>query len=141
MCDCCDPTSDSPDPVVQRLERELADAESRNEWHMRQVRKGYDMLVAKDAEIARLNDLLADRGNIISDMSHRLKECQDREEKSRNERDDNAHVIVEAGIIPGCDYHCRCDACRRVVKAMDEAGFICVLETDERWWDESEVKP
>lgn len=26
-CDCCDPTSDSPDPVVVRLERELAEAE------------------------------------------------------------------------------------------------------------------
>ena len=24
MCDCCDPTHDSPDPVVVRLERELA---------------------------------------------------------------------------------------------------------------------
>ena len=26
MCDCCDPTHDSPDPVVQRLERELEEA-------------------------------------------------------------------------------------------------------------------
>lgn len=160
-CSCCDPTADSPDPVVQRLERELDEANKEiailNEavkqihnarveaategsmWKCRALR-AERLGKSKDAEMARLNDLLADRGNIISDMSHRIAECQDREEKARNERDDNAHVIIEACVIPGCDYHCRCDACRRVVTAMDDAGCICALETDERWWDESEAK-
>jgi chromosome segregation ATPase len=40
-CDCCDPTNDSPDPYVRRLEQEieelkrrLDEAESRDEQHL-----------------------------------------------------------------------------------------------------------
>ena len=44
----------------------------------------------------------------------------------------NAHVIVAHGIVPGSDGLCRCDGCRAVATAMDEAGHLD--DVNNKWW-------
>lgn len=44
-----------------------------------------------------------------------------------------AHLIVEAGIVPGVDPPCRCDACRGQAKQMANAGYLA--EVTDRWWE------
>ena len=51
MCDYCDPTSPSPDPVVVRLEREVEEATKLMNTYAKKM-------VEADAENARLRGLL-----------------------------------------------------------------------------------
>ena len=44
-----------------------------------------------------------------------------------------AHVLIEAGVIPGVNVDCRCDECRLVAQAMDEAGYMDRVQ--DRWWE------
>lgn len=44
-----------------------------------------------------------------------------------------AHLIVANGIVPGCSASCRCDECRLVAIAMDEAGYLDRIH--DRWWE------
>lgn len=45
----------------------------------------------------------------------------------------SAHLIVEAGIVPGITCSCRCEECRMVAQAMAEAGYLDRIK--DRWWD------
>ena len=73
----------------------------------------------------------------VADLEQQLAEAWALSDKYREERDDNAHVIVECGVCPGVDSNCTCDACRRVALSLDEAGFVEDVEADDRWWDEA----
>jgi hypothetical protein len=53
----------------------------------------------------------------------------------RDIADRQAHVIVEAGVVPG--EYCRCEACRSVAVAMDAAGFL--EHVKDRWWRNDET--
>ncbi len=44
------------------------------------------------------------------------------------------HVIVEAGILPGIDYPCRCEACKWAATHMDDAGYMD--DAKDHWWEE-----
>lgn len=46
------------------------------------------------------------------------------------------HVILESGIVPGIDYLCRCDQCRKIVIAMCKAGYLD--DVKEQWWKNNE---
>lgn len=54
-------------------------------------------------------------------LSEKQDECQDM-----------AHVIIEAGVIPGEDYSCRCEQCANVARGMHDAGYIRALD---EWWE------
>ncbi len=45
----------------------------------------------------------------------------------------SAHLIVEAGVIPGISCSCRCSECRMVAVAMAEAGYLD--RVTDRWWE------
>lgn len=62
------------------------------------------------------------------------KEVLRKIEKRLDEADACAHVIIEAGVIPGISYSCRCDECRLVAKSMDEAGYMDGVH--DRWWED-----
>lgn len=47
-----------------------------------------------------------------------------------------AHVIIEAGIVPGVDSSCRCELCRAVAKAMAELDILA--DVKDRWWETAE---
>jgi len=48
-----------------------------------------------------------------------------------------AHVVVEAGVVPGVSYGCRCEQCRLVAKSMDDAHYMDHVK--DQWWnDETE---
>lgn len=51
----------------------------------------------------------------------------------RDERDAMAHVIVEASVVPGISYPCRCEECRAVAKQMASAGYLDWVT--DKWWD------
>ena len=44
-----------------------------------------------------------------------------------------AHLIVEAGIIPGDDDMCRCEQCKMVAISMADAGYLDNIE--DKWWE------
>ena len=46
----------------------------------------------------------------------------------------SAHVIIEAGIVPGVSYPCRCDECCMVARRMDDAGYLDDVPEPDRWW-------
>ena len=48
-----------------------------------------------------------------------------------------AHVLLEAGVIPGIDNPCRCDDCRMVAKEMAEAGYL--NDCTDRWWEKENL--
>jgi phage terminase Nu1 subunit (DNA packaging protein) len=73
----------------------------------------------------------------ITRLTERLAAAQADSNKFRNERDDNAHVIVECGVCPGVDSPCICEACRRVAILLDEHGFVEDVEEEDRWWDQA----
>jgi hypothetical protein len=50
-----------------------------------------------------------------------------------------AHVIIEAGVIPGISAACRCEECRLTAQKMDEAGYLDFVE--DRWWNEPLTQP
>jgi hypothetical protein len=52
-----------------------------------------------------------------------------------DERDAMAHVIVEAGVVPGISYPCRCEYCRSVAKSMAEAGYL--NRVNDKWWEKT----
>jgi hypothetical protein len=49
-----------------------------------------------------------------------------------------AHVIIEAGLVPGLDLElaCRCEQCKLVATRMAEAGYLDDL--DDRWWEHTD---
>jgi hypothetical protein len=53
-------------------------------------------------------------------------------DKYQNYANESAHVIVEAGVVPGVDYSCRCEQCRSIAQRMDEAGYLDRIT--DRWW-------
>jgi hypothetical protein len=62
------------------------------------------------------------------------------QEKLRHVREEHAaacHVIIEAGVIPGISYPCRCMECRTVAIRMDEAGYLDNVK--DRWWEEGRI--
>lgn len=52
--------------------------------------------------------------------------------KNRDAAGAMAHIIMEAGIVPGEFPKCRCDECRSVAISMDEAGYLSHVK--DRWW-------
>ena len=62
MCDCCDPTSPSPDPVVVRLEMEV-------ERHLRECEARGARIAELDVDVARLRGLLREAsGGILNEI-------------------------------------------------------------------------
>ena len=59
----------------------------------------------------------------LSDRCYELADAKDALE----------HVIVEVGVIPGCDYACRCADCRSVCVHLSDAGFL--HQCKDRWWE------
>lgn len=45
------------------------------------------------------------------------------------------HLIIEAGIAPGIDTHCRCEDCRMVAQSMADAGYLDSVS--DRWWEQN----
>ena len=89
-------------------------------WYPESVEHVKKLLAAKDAEIESLRK--------------RLGQVEDENREMRQQIDDMGHVTIEAGVVPGepGGSGCRCEQCRRVAKAMAEAGY---LEGRDPWWD------
>ena len=71
------------------------------------------------------------------DHRHLFEEIIELNEKYKKAADKGlamAHVIVEAGIVPGVDYSCRCGECCDQANALDEAGYLDHVK--DRWWKE-----
>lgn len=79
-------------------------------------------------QVSRRDQQLRDCGEKIANQRSEINRLMD----SRNAM---SHVIVEAGIVPGIDYRCRCDECRAVAVGMAEAGYLD--HVTDRWWDVS----
>jgi hypothetical protein len=102
------------------------------------------------AEIHRL-EAEVERLKSSSELAEHCKYCDDKREAECCERclavileverlkssselaDYSAHLIVEAGLIPGIDPTCRCEQCREVARRMAEAGYLDRI--GDRWWE------
>ena len=64
---------------------------------------------------------------------HPMKLLSEQLEEVRETRNAMAHVIVEAGVVPGKDStDCRCEECRHVAELMAEAGYL--ERVQDKWW-------
>lgn len=79
-----------------------------------------------------VQDQVARRDQQLRDCADRIRQQREEINRFRDEACAMAHVIVEAGIVPGVDFPCRCDECRLVAKKMDDAGYLDA--TTDKWW-------
>lgn len=80
----------------------------------------------------RLWSIVAGNRATMKQMAEDNKQLREQLEKTQMDMHANAHVVLESGIMPG--ETCRCEECKIVAKAMDEAGYY----SGKRWWDEKE---
>lgn len=57
----------------------------------------------------------------------------------REQASELAHVVLEAGVVPGIRLGsgCRCDECRSVARQMASVGYLDGVE--DRWWVQAEA--
>ena len=79
----------------------------------------------RDAEIERLRAIERDHTRTVA----ALHKAQDAAQHA-------AHVIIEAGVVPGTS--CRCWECRTVAIGMADAGYLRGVPEAERWWLDAE---
>lgn len=65
---------------------------------------------------------------------------RDEADKYRKSSFANGHVVLESGVTPGIDIHCRCEDCRSVARALDSAGWLEDIPHDRRWWEQESTK-
>lgn len=74
---------------------------------------------------------------ITAELARRWQEAEQRLAKAEETAMASAHLIVEAGIVPGVNVDCRCDECRLVAAKMDAAGYL--RRVTDRWWESDSV--
>ena len=86
-CDCCDPTHDSPDPVVVRLEAELENARAQAEAMTKGLVKSSAKRMELESQLAEARAALAEREEaarhmlecmIAADWKRNVIDCVDR---------------------------------------------------------------
>lgn len=80
-----------------------------------------------------VKDQVARRDQQLLDCADRIGQQRGEINRLRDRAIAMSHVIVEAGIVPGIDYPCRCDECRSVAVGMAEAGYLDNVK--DRWWE------
>jgi len=83
------------------------------------------------------DQIIQSQGEEIERLEAELAASRKERERLRDTANTTAHVIVEAGVIPGIDYPCRCDECKVTAQAMDDAGYMDRIKAAERWWAEA----
>lgn len=87
--------------------------------------------------------VLAQAGGLLDELERLRAESQrlrDEADKYRKSSFANGHVVLESGVTPGIDIHCRCEDCRSVARALDSAGWLEDIPHDKRWWEQEAEK-
>ena len=91
--------------------------------------------IAAVARAKRINKQAAkvdEQANELKRIKYMLLTEQTAHQKRIDQSSAAAHVIIEAGVIPGIDYPCRCQECLSVAVSMDDAGYL--ERVKDRWW-------
>jgi len=93
------------------------------------MRECLDEIDRLDAERTRLE---AERARLQNAVGHQRRELA----TQRNHLElglATAHLLIEAGVVPGVSVPCRCEKCKLVAESMDDAGYMD--DVRDRWWE------
>lgn len=74
----------------------------------------------------------------ITRLKEEINKLQVELDKALRRADRAEHVLVESAVVPGVDYPCQCDYCKKVAQALDGQGFLSDVPQCDRWWSDDD---